>query len=726
MVNRTSGIVCRRPPRIEPAPAILACLLAAGMSFRPMILPTYTVSTFAGESSLGNGGPASSAFLCWPGPLVFDRAGNLYIADQGNASVRKVTPGGIISDLAGTGQAGFNGDGGPADQAQLSSSIMGLAIDAGGNIYISDSGNNRVRRVSSADGRISTFVDGRKLSTPETGFGFYGIVFDGAGNLYLAVADQHQVLRIASDGASSVFAGTGAPGDTGDNGPASQATFEWPMGLYVDAAGTTFVSDNSANRVRKITTDGRISAFAGNGKMGSLGDGGPATQAELLWPAQITGDATGDIYIVDYENFRVRRVNSSGMISTFAGNGRNGISGLGGPATQGGLSATCGIAVSAAGDVYISTDDYAVLAVTAADGLVNLAYGRRHFAADGALAHAAALDRFTQTLAVDSQGNLYIGDGNTVRRIDKYGVLSTIAGQERTGSEVTNTVVNTGDGGSATAARIQNPVNAIAADTAGNLYFSAGGGEDPVPATVRRVGTDGNISTVATGGGLSGTISGLAVDSSGSLYISDTGHHQIRRMTPDGAVTTIAGTGTGGITGGDGGPATQAYLQAPAGLAFDAAGSLYFADSAANRVRKITPDGIISTFAGTGGGNERGDGGPAVQASLNGPTGLAISQDGSVYIADYSGNALRVVMPDGVIHTIARGQPEDNWDWVCSYGGDGGPAMSAHYSNIAAVALGSSGSIYVMDKYNERIRVLTRTLGRSINTPIFRNHLDVP
>jgi len=472
------------------------------------------------------------------------------------------------------------------------------------------------------------------------------------------------------------------------------------------------VSDNVANRVRKITTDGTIRAFAGNGKAGFVGDGGPATRAELLWPAQIAGDAAGDLDIADYGNFRVRRVGTDGTISTLAGNGRNGVSGLGGPADQAGLSAICGVAVSAAGDVYVSTDDYAVLAVKATDGLVNLAYGRRHFAADGALADDVALDRFTVALAADSQGNLYIGDGNTVRRIDKHHVLSTIAGQERTGTEATNGVVNTGDGGPATQAWIQNPVNAIAVDTAGNVYFSAGGGEDPVPATVRRVGTDGTISTVGSNGGLSGTIDGLAIDSSGSLYISDTGHHKICKLTPGGVISTIAGIGSGAITSGDGGPATQADIQEPRGLAFDVAGNLYFADHAANRVRKISPDGIISTFAGTGAGEESGDGGPAAQAALNGPTGLAIDPAGSVYIADYSGNTLRVVTPNGVIHSIAKGQPEDISDWVCSYGGDGGPATSAHYSNIASVALDASGNIYVMDQYNERIRILTRTHNR--------------
>jgi len=703
MMSKSSGIGHRRPEEKGLRRTLLVCLLVAGTSFGQTTLPSYTVNSFAGEIPLVNGGPAASAFLSWPGPLLFDSAGNLYIGDQGNASVRKVTPGGIITTVAGTGQAGFSGDGGPANQAQVSSTIYGLAIDAGGNIYISDSGNNRVRRVSAADGTISTFVDGSKLGLPSpgTGFSFFGIAFDAAGNLYLAMGDFNekfhlqQILRIAPDGTSSVFAGAGPPGNTGDGGPATQATFETPFGLYIDASGTMYVSDNSANRIRKITKDGIISAFPGTG--GSA----------LLYPTHIAGDAGGNVYVVDYGNFFVRRFAANGTVSTLAGNGNNGISGLGGAAAQAGLSGTNGVAVSAAGDVYISTDDYAVLKVTAADGIVNLAYGRRHFAPDGTLAANAALDRFTFALASDSQGNFYIGDGNTVRKIGTDHAIHTIAGQERTGSEATNVVANSGDGGPATAAWIQNPVNAIAVDAAGNVYFSAGGEEDSVPATVRRIGTDGTISTVAATTSLSGTIDGVAIDSSGSLYVSDTGNHQICKVTAGGSISIVAGTGAAGVTSGDGGPATQASIQQPYGLAFDAAGNLYFADRAANRVRKITPNGIISTFAGNGKAAESGDGGPAAQAALYGPWGLAIDPAGNVYIADNFGNALRVVTTDGIIHTIAKGQPEDVWDWVCSYGGDGGPAMNAHYSNIGGVALDGSGNIYVLDNYNERIRILT-------------------
>lgn len=222
----------------------LTCLLAAVCLTRttPCLAqatpPTYTVSTFTGAVPIGDGGPAAAAILRWPGPLVFDSTGNLYIADWGNASIRKVTPDGIIHTIAGTGTTGFSGDGGPASQAQLSADLVGLSIDSGGNIYIVDSGNNRIRMISATDGTINTIVDGTALPQPETQFGFTGMAFDGAGNLYIADGGHSQIYKIATDGTFVVIAGTGTHADNGDGGPAIQAALKFPWGLYVDASGT--------------------------------------------------------------------------------------------------------------------------------------------------------------------------------------------------------------------------------------------------------------------------------------------------------------------------------------------------------------------------------------------------------------------------------------------------------------------------------------------------------
>ncbi len=704
-----------RPTLTRFAP--LFCLLGASLGltqptrcFAQTTVPTYTVNTFAGSVPNGDDGWAAEAVLRWPGPMVFDKAGNLYIADGGNASVRKVTPNGRISTIAGTGEVGFSGDGGPASRAQLSGALGGLAIDANGNIYISDAGNNCIRKVSATAGRISTFVNGPTLTNPVTGFGFRGIAFDRAGNLYLAVSGKHQIFRFAPDGTFSVFAGTGTSADTGDGGPAVQAAFINPYGLYVDASGAVYVSDSAAYRIRKITPDGIINAFAGTGKTGFGGDGGSATQALLNSASSLTGDAGGNLYLADSQ--RVRRVAPDGTISTVAGSGNfiTGDWGDGGPATQAGMGGVGGLAVSASGDLYISDFDSAIRVVTMADGIVQTAYGKRHFTNDG---EVAANCMFFQpgSFTADSQGNFYISDEYRIRKIDTAGVLSTVAGTDDYG--------NTGDGGPATAASIYRSP-AIAVDPSGNVYFATftSNGAGGAGGLVRRVGTDGIITTVAGGGPslgdggpatqarLSGVIYGLAIDSSGSVYIADPSGHRIRKVTPDGTISTFAGTGVSGVTNGDGGPATAAAIQQPRGLVFDAAGSLYFADFAANRVRKISPDGTISAFAGTGTGGESGDGGPATQAQVLNPQNLAIDPTGNVYIADYGGNTVRVVTTDRVIHTIASGTTVDDAS-VASFAGDGVPAIGTHYDRILGLALDGSGNIYLLEDSNERIRVLT-------------------
>ncbi len=684
---------------------LLSFLLGTWLCSGQINLPRYTVNTFAGSVPLGDGGPAASAILRWPGAVAFDSAGNLLIVDQGNASIRRVTPDGIIHTVAGTGTTGFSGDGGPANQAQLSSLITALAINGNGNIYIADSGNNRIRMISAVDGRIRTVVDGAKLpGSPEMQFGFNGIAIDGDGSLYIADDNYDQIFKIGQDGTLTVVAGTGESGDTGDGGPATNATFENLWSVYVDAKGTIYVSDAGSNRIRMITSDGTINAVAGTGESGFAGDGGPAILAQLNSPSYIVPDAGGNLYFVDDGNTRIRRIATDGTITTVAGkNNPNGFSmGDGGPATDAQFTYPQGIALSAAGDLFIADFDSAIRVVSASDGIVRNAYGQPHFAGDGGPA-ATALFTLPQSFAGDGKGNFYIGDSNNfrVRKVDASGTITTIAGNGAFG--------NSGDGGPATGASLE-AVLAITVDNAGNIYFSSG-------PTVRRIGGDGIITTVAGGGSslgdggpataanLASSIYGLAADNSGSLYIADTWHHRIRRVTPDGMISTFAGTGMAGYSG-DNGPATSAQMATPRGLAMDAAGNLYFADLAANRVRKISPDGIVSAFAGSGQAEDTGDGGSAIKANLTNPWGLGIDQTGNVYIADWATSTVRVVTPDGLIHTIASGNPVD-LPSNGSFSGDGGQAIGADYCGTVALGFDGSGKVYLLDFGNERIRVLT-------------------
>jgi sugar lactone lactonase YvrE len=696
---------------------LLFCLLSVGTGFAQTTVPTYTVNTFAGAAPDEDGGWAADAVLRWPQAMIFDRSGNLYVADGGNAKVRKITPGGLITTVAGTGEVGFSGDGGPASRAQISADLMGLAFDSSGNLYISDAGNNRIRKVSATDGMISTYVYGPGLPRAVPNGGFYGIALDSASNLYIAAAGKSLIFQIAPDGTFSVL-GTGTSADTGDEGPATQAAFVSPQRLYKDPSDTLYVSDVGANTIRKITSDGIVHAFAGTGKAGFGGDGGPATQALLNSPTSMATDASGNFYFIDSNNYRVRQISPDGTISTVAGSAGGGSAnaGDGGPATKAQFSSLNGITVSGSGDLYISGSDSAIRVVTAGDGIIRTAYGKFHFTDEGQLAETALFNlpnvannnNNPGVLVADGQGNFYLSDDNKIRKIDRNGLLSTIAGVA-----ATDVFGNTGDGGPATSALIGRSA-AIALDPAGNVYFGSTN-------RVRRVDTSGNITTFAGGGASLGdggpatqasiaSVYGLAFDASGSLYIADGGNRRIRKVTPDGTMSTFAGTGTAGNSG-DGGPATAAKLNILRGLAFDAAGNLYVADFGANVVRVISPDGTISTFAGTGTGGESGDGGPATAAKLQGPVNLTIDS-GNVYIADVVGNTLRVVTPDGIIHTIASGPTFPNGSPVAnfsasSFGGDGGPAIGASYSAILQVAFDGSGNIYLLDHANERIRVLT-------------------
>ncbi|MEU9337088.1 RICIN domain-containing protein [Streptomyces sp. NPDC048290] len=328
----------------------------------------------------------------------------------------------------------------------------------------------------------------------------------------------------------STAAGTGTAGFSGDNGPATAAQLNRPYGVAVDSNGTVYFSDYNNHRVGKIATDGRISTVAGNGAAGFRGDGGPAASAQLNGPREVAVDGAGNLYIVDANNHRVRKVATNGVISTVAGNGAAGFSGDGGPATAAQLNLPLGVAATKGGVLYIA--EY---------------------------------------------------NNHRVRRVAADGVISTVAGNGAAGFA--------GDGGPATAARLNRPY-------------------------------------------------GVAVDSAGNLYITDSENHRVRKVATDGEISTVAGNGTGGFAG-DGGPATAAQLNLPLGVVADSTGALWITDHRNHRVRKVTADGKMSTAAGTGTAGFGGDGGPATSAQLNALYGLAVDSVDTVYIADHVNNRIR-------------------------------------------------------------------------------------
>jgi sugar lactone lactonase YvrE len=279
-----------------------------------MVTPTGTISTVAGNGNPGfggDGGAATSAQLNQPAGLAIDSSGNLYIADSNNAAVRKVTPQGIISTVAGTGVEGFSGDGGAATKATLMAPL-GVAVDAQGNLYIADY-YGWIREVNGSTGVISTIAGNGGLGYSGDGGSatsaqFYNpiaVAVDNAGNVYVADSGNGAVRRIAN-GIITTIAGNGTLSYTGDGGPASQAQFSAISSLAVDAQGNIYVADANNNAIRLFPLGGNVSTIAGNGTQGYTGDGGTATVAELNNPRAVAVSSSGNVYVADTGNNSVR------------------------------------------------------------------------------------------------------------------------------------------------------------------------------------------------------------------------------------------------------------------------------------------------------------------------------------------------------------------------------------------------------------------------------------
>jgi len=583
----------------------------------------------------GDNGPATSAQLYGPTGVALDSSGNLYIADAGNNRIRKVSTG-VITTVAGNGTSGFGGDNGPAIIAQLNGP-EGLAVDSAGSLYIADRLNNRIRKVA---GGVITTVAGGGSSLGDNGpavgarlSGPYGVAVDSAGNLYIADSGNNRIRKVSA-GVIATVAGNGAYGFAGDNGPATSAQLAGPSGVAVDSAGNFYIADG-ANRIRMVTSGG-ITTVAGGGS--SLGDNGPATSAQLAAPHAVALDPNGNLYIADSYNSRVRKVSST-VIATVAGGGSS--AGDNGSPASAQLNGPYGLTVDSGGSLYIA-EAYNNRIRKVSNAVITTMAGGGPSLGDNGPPTSAQLF-FPEGVAVDAAANLYIADtGNNRIRGVSSGLIATVAGNGAWGFS--------GDGGPAPSAALNSP-EGVAVDSAGNLFIA-----DTLNHRVREV-SNGAITTVAgTGtqafGGDNGPAAsaqlnnpwGVAVDSAGNLYIADTYNNRIRRVSGR-VITTVAGTGTQGF-GGDNGPATSAQLNKPYGIAVDAAGGLYIADSGNNRIRKVS-GGVIATLAGNGTPGYSGDNGPAAGAQLSAPIGIAVDSTGNVYIADSGNTRIRLLTPTG-------------------------------------------------------------------------------
>jgi sugar lactone lactonase YvrE len=456
-----------------------------------------------------------------------------------------------------------------------------------------------------------------------------GVATDLVGNVYIASGSLLPVVfKVDNHGILTIFAGNGVSGYSGDGGPATQAELVDPFGVAVDGSGNIFIADYVNNRIREVVAKtGMIQTVAGNGKQGYSGDGSKATQAELSGPSAVAVDGSGDIFITDSENNVIREVTAAtGIIQTVAGNGKGGHSGDGGKATQAelnGPSAAC----------------------------------------------------------VDDSGNIFIADSvnERVREVvAATGIIQTVAGN--------GTFGYSGDGGPATQAELADPLG-VAVDNTGNLLIA-----DWANNVVREVvATTGTIQTLATNGTQLGGPERISVDSGGNIFIAESDNRVQEVVAATGIIQTLAGDGTTGGSG-NGGLATDANLAHPQGVFVDGSGNIFIADN--NQIRKVVAaSGIIQPVAGNGTYGYSGDGGPATQAELAGPQGVAVDKSGNIFISD-SGNAVvrEVVAATGIIQTVAG-------NGTSGYSGDGGKATQAQLGSPDGLFVDSSGNIFIADPF---------------------------
>jgi uncharacterized protein (TIGR03437 family) len=725
--------------------------------FAPPANVLVTVAGTGQQGFLGDDGQAVTANLYYPVSPIFDAGGNLYFCDFNNHRIRKVAPNGVITTVAGNGQRGYGGDGGPATAAKLNAPTF-VALDRSGNLYIGDWLNHRIRKITVGTGVITTVAgagaagfggDGGPATAAQLN-GPNGVAVDDVGNLYIADTNNHRVRRVAaSTGIITTIAGTGQFGFSGDGVPAKDAALNAPFAVIVDGAGDLVVADSGNRRIRKIGSGtGVINTIAGNGSREYNGENVLATRAGLGFVSGLALDSAGNLYFSDD---RVRRIAANtGFIRTVAGSSLAGFSPDGSAAVGSLLNTPYGVAVDAAGTVYFAeifnsrirkivpaasldnatptvritapttsafftapnspltlsgaaTDDRAVVAVRWSNdrGGGGEALGKTAWTIPS-ISLQNGLNNLRVT-AWDASGKT--SSAHLAVSFTPQHVIVTAAGNGASGSS--------GDGGAATAAQLWLPIG-VAVDAAGNIYFT-----DSANHRVRKVTPAGVITAFAGSGALGSSGDGgpataasmnrplgIAVDAAGNVYIADTGNSRIRKVTPAGVITTVAGDGRNDF-GGDGGPATEAKLSWPYGVALDAAGNLYIADTFNARVRKVDArTGVITTIAGAGQLGSTGDGGAATAARFFNPSGVAVDAAGNVYIADIGDQRIRRVnAADGKISAVVG-------DGLPGYNGDNIPAAGAQLNAPVFIALDAAGDLYIADQGNHRIRKVTMSTGR--------------
>jgi sugar lactone lactonase YvrE len=649
------------------------------------ITPTIadgTITTYAGLPAVGNPGAIGQA----PFSLALELP-QIFVADPANAVVRTVdVNAGQETILAGNDSYGYSGDGGSALSAAMQGAGAVAECGPAGPVYIADTFNYRIRVVNGPN--ISTFA----------GTGEAGNSGDGGPAMQAHIGDVFGLACLIPDANTPALfftdASNGVVREVDSNGNITTAWtgLIYPTGIYAIDAHTLVVVDSGSNVVWWLNDQRGICFIAGRGPAGFGCTGGPAERTALNVPRGITSDGS-KFYIADSGSNTIKEVDAaSGNISTVAGTGAPGFSGDGGLAASAQLNHPTDVVYSGnTNSLYIADFlNFRVRQVDlASNGIRTIAgNGSPSLAGDGGIAVSAQLG-LPYAVAVDAAGNEYVADNldNAIRKVDASGVVTTVAGSpyQPPGAQ--------GDGGPATAAQLNDP-RGVAVDSLGNIFMSDNGNN-----RIRKVNATNGVITTFAGDGVAGLTGdgglatsakingpqGLAFDANGNLYIADTGNNRVREVSTSNVITTAAGAGGTELSG-------------PRGVAFNAAGDLFISDSNNNRIREVDHvSHVITTVAGTGVAGAVGDGGPALMAQLNSPFGLAFDGAGNLYVADTNNHRLRVIDTQGKISTVVGG-------CGAGYGGDGGPATIAHLNFPLGVAVDGLGNVLIADYQNNRIR----------------------
>jgi len=655
---------------------------------------TGAVTVFAGIGSISyhrKTQPATTSPLWSPSGLATDSQGNIYIADTGNNAIRKVDTSGNMSTVAGSSkpcQGGNCGDNGLAINAELNAP-QGVAVDSKGNIFVADTGDNRIRCVI-----VALHGCGSGPNAP------IGVIMNYAG--------------------SPTTACSSSTDPCGDGGKARLAFLNTPMGIALDKAGHLYIADTQDHRIREVGNQFVITTIAGTGVLctsgtSACGDGGAATSAKLAAPRAVALDGAGNIYIADTKDHRIRVINGT-TINAFAGTGQYGFAGDGGAPLSAELSTPNGVYVDPTGNVFISdTANQRIREVTGGtSGTIHTFMGGGN-GGDG----QAAKGTFT-TLAnpyqvvVDSSNNYYIADtsNNRIRVVNTQNTAIFVAGVQIGPGTIATVAGNgnvgyTGDNGPALSATLNSPFG-LAVDGSGNIFIA-----DSYNGVVRQVDSAGTITTLSASTALT-LPSALAIDKAGNLFIADPPAQMIWQLSGN-TIKAVAGNGSAGYSG-DGGPATSAQLNVPFGVAVDSNDNLYIADANNNVIRCVISVsgacgdtkkkhalGSILTYAFNGGFNFGGDGGPATKATRWYPNEVTVDSRDNLFIGGGQNPLIqRVDLAAGTVLTVAGNDTQ--W-WFYGFDGDTGSATRAHLDNVG-LAVDSNENLLIADAGNNRIRAV--------------------